>query len=156
MSTVTVLAVWPAAVIITFTVPEPARLCGSSTSTWSRPKYVPCGPANATWQGVLPTIAVTAEASPAVLDAVARELAGDPAVLSLAVEQGTIRVTATDATRAMAAVFGALSSREVPTRAASVARPSLDDVFLRETGRSLRDAGSRPANADASAAEVAA
>jgi len=102
------------------------------------------------------TIAVTAEASPAVLDAVARELDGDPAVSSLAVDHGTIRVTATDATRAMAAVFGALSRREVPTRAASVARPSLDDVFLRETGRSLRDAGSRPANADAGAAEVAA
>jgi len=102
------------------------------------------------------TIAVTAEASPAVLDAVARELAGDPAVSSLAVEHGTIRVTATDATRAMAAVFCALSRREVPTRAASVARPSLDDVFLRETGRSLRDAGSPAAIAGAAAAEVAA
>jgi hypothetical protein len=56
----------------------------------------------------------------------------------------------------MAAVFGALASREVPTRAASVARPSLDDVFLRETGRSLRDAGSRPANAVGGVAEVAA
>jgi ABC-2 type transport system ATP-binding protein len=104
------------------------------------------------------TIAVTAEAPPAVLDAVARELAGDPAISSLAVDHGTIRVTATDATRAMAAVFGALARREVPTRAASVARPSLDDVFLRETGRSLRDAGSQPAGAgaEAVAAEVAA
>jgi len=102
------------------------------------------------------TIAVTVEASPALLDAVTSELAGDPAVSSLAVEHGTIRVTATDATRAMAAVFGALARREVPTRAASVARPSLDDVFLRETGRSLRDAGSRPAGADADAAGVAA
>jgi ABC-2 type transport system ATP-binding protein len=34
-----------------------------------------------------------------------------------------------------------LAARGVPTRAASIARPSLDDVFLRETGRSLRDAG---------------
>jgi ABC-2 type transport system ATP-binding protein len=91
-----------------------------------------------------------------VLEAVARELARDPAVSSLAVEHGTIRVTATDATRAMAAVFGALASRDVPTRAASVARPSLDDVFLRETGRSLRDAGSRPASAGDGAAEAAA
>jgi ABC-2 type transport system ATP-binding protein len=100
------------------------------------------------------TIAVTTEAAPAVLDAVARELAIDPAIASLAVERGTIRVTATDATQAMAAVFGALAARDVPTRAASVARPSLDDVFLRETGRSLRDAGA-PSVA-AGAAEVAA
>jgi ABC-2 type transport system ATP-binding protein len=100
------------------------------------------------------TIAVAADASPAVLDAVARELEGDPAISSLDVEHGTIRVTATDATRAMAAVFGALASKGVPTRAASVARPTLDDVFLRETGRSLRDAGS-PAIA-AGAAEAAA
>jgi ABC-2 type transport system ATP-binding protein len=58
----------------------------------------------------------------------------------------------------MAAVFDALVSRGVPTRAASVARPTLDDVFLRETGRSLRDAGSSPAGPKAAAVaeEVAA
>jgi len=108
------------------------------------------------------TIAVTTEASPSVLDAVARELADAPFIAGLVVEagaggHGTIRLTATDATRAMAAVFDALVSRGVPTRAASVARPTLDDVFLRETGRSLRDAGS-PAGPEAAAAaeEVAA
>ncbi|MGH3251704.1 MAG: ATP-binding cassette domain-containing protein [Trebonia sp.] len=93
------------------------------------------------------TIAVTAEASSLVLEAVARELADVPFIVGLILEvgaggHGTIRLTATDATRAMAAVFDALASRGVPTRAASVARPTLDDVFLRETGRSLRDAGS--------------
>jgi ABC-2 type transport system ATP-binding protein len=99
------------------------------------------------------TIAVTSEASPRVLDAVARELADVPFIVTLTVEQGTIRVTATDATQAMAAVFGALAARGVPTRAASVARPTLDDVFLRETGRSLRDAG--PAGAAVGADMVA-
>ena len=102
------------------------------------------------------TIAVTTEASPAVLDAVARELADVPSIAGLVVEtavggHGMIRLTATDATRAMAAVFDALASRGVPTRAASVARPTLDDVFLRETGRSLRDAGT-PAGASSAAA----
>jgi ABC-2 type transport system ATP-binding protein len=87
------------------------------------------------------TITVTAEAPPGVLAEVVRSLADDPSIASLAVEDGTLRVTARDATRAMAAVFGALAARGVPTRAASVARPTLDDVFLRETGRSLRDAG---------------
>ena len=108
------------------------------------------------------TIAVTTEASPAVLDAIARELADAPFIAGLAVEAGAgghglIRLTATDATRAMAAVFDALASRGIPTRAASVARPTLDDVFLRETGRSLRDAGSSAgAEAAAAAQEVAA
>jgi hypothetical protein len=50
------------------------------------------------------------------------------------------------------------SRHRVNVLAASVGRPSLDDVFLRETGRSLRDAGpagSRSA-ADAAGQEVAA
>jgi ABC-2 type transport system permease protein len=41
----------------------------------------------------------------------------------------------------MAAVFGLLADRGIGTRAASLAQPSLDDVFLHETGRSLRDTG---------------
>jgi len=99
------------------------------------------------------TITVTAEAPLPVLDAVARDLADAPFIASLVVDAGlrdggTIRLTATDATRAMAAVFDALASRGIPTRAASVARPSLDDVFLRETGRSLRDAGPDRAGPD--------
>ena len=106
------------------------------------------------------SITVTSEAGPDVLDAVARELAGAPFIAGAVVEAGatgygTIRLTATDATRAMAAVFAALAARGVPTRAASVARPTLDDVFLRETGRSLRDAGPSPVGA-AAAREVAA
>jgi ABC-2 type transport system ATP-binding protein len=100
------------------------------------------------------TIAVTSQAPPPVLDAVARELAVVPFIGSLTVDHGTIRVTATDATQAMAAVFGALAARGIPTRAASVARPTLDDVFLRETGRSLRDGGSAAAGAEPAAAEV--
>ena len=88
------------------------------------------------------TIEVTADAQADALEDVAYSLADEPSIASLAVANGTIRVTAVDATKAMAAVFGALASRGVPTRAASVARPTLDDVFLRETGRSLRDTGS--------------
>jgi ABC-2 type transport system ATP-binding protein len=81
--------------------------------------------------------------------ALARDLAGAECVERADVENGAIRLTVTDTTRAMAAVFGALAARGVPTRAASVARPSLDDVFLRETGRSLRDTGRDTAAAEA-------
>jgi ABC-2 type transport system ATP-binding protein len=87
--------------------------------------------------------------------ALARELEDADAVQRAVARNGAIRLTVTDATRAMAAVFAVLEARGVPTRAASVARPSLDDVFLRETGRSLRDTGQDTA-AEAAAEEVAA
>ena len=92
--------------------------------------------------------------APEFTRALARELAGAPFVDRADVEDGAIRLTVTDTTRAMAAVFGVLAARGIPTRAASVARPSLDDVFLRETGRSLRDKGEDTATSET--AEVAA
>jgi len=89
------------------------------------------------------------------LAALARELEDADAVQRAVAANGAIRLTVTDATRALAAVFAVLEAQGVPTRAASVARPSLDDVFLRETGRSLRDTG-RDTAAEAAAEEVAA
>jgi ABC-2 type transport system ATP-binding protein len=105
------------------------------------------------------TISVTPDpgapaAEPMRVRELARELAGAPFVDRADVEDGAIRLTVTDTTRAMAAVFGMLAARGIPTRAASVARPSLDDVFLRETGRSLRDTGEETATPET--AEVAA
>ncbi len=101
------------------------------------------------------TISVTPDpGAPEATPVLARELAGVPFVDRADVEDGAIRLTVTDTTRAMAAVFGVLAARGIPTRAASVARPSLDDVFLRETGRSLRDTGEETAAPET--AEVAA
>jgi ABC-2 type transport system ATP-binding protein len=95
------------------------------------------------------TISVTPDpGAPEATPVLARELAGVPFVDRADVEDGAIRLTVTDTTRAMAAVFGVLAARGIPTRAASVARPSLDDVFLRETGRSLRDTGEETAAAE--------
>jgi ABC-2 type transport system ATP-binding protein len=86
---------------------------------------------------------------------VARDLAALPHVTAArASGDGSITLDVSDPTRAMAALFEYLGSRGVAARAASLAQPSLDDVFLRETGRSLRDVGS-PA-ADSETAEVAA
>jgi ABC-2 type transport system ATP-binding protein len=101
------------------------------------------------------TISVTPDpGAPEAAPVLARALAGAPFVDRAEVEDGAIRLTVTDATRAMAAVFGMLAARGIPTRSASVARPSLDDVFLRETGRSLRDTGEETATPET--AEVAA
>jgi ABC-2 type transport system ATP-binding protein len=102
------------------------------------------------------TITITPDfGAPGDLAALARELEDADAVQRAVAANGAIRLTVTDATRAMAAVFAVLEAQGVPTRAASVARPSLDDVFLRETGRSLRDTGQDTA-AEAAAQEVAA
>lgn len=76
-----------------------------------------------------------------------RDLAGNAFIRAVSISGGTIRLSVTDAARAMADVFGMLSDRGIEVRSASLAQPSLDDVFLRETGRSLRDAGD-PARED--------
>jgi ABC-2 type transport system ATP-binding protein len=86
---------------------------------------------------------------------VARDLAALPHVTAArASGDGSFTLDVSDPTRAMAALFEYLGSRGVVARAASLAQPSLDDVFFRETGRSLRDVDS-PA-ADSETAEVAA
>jgi ABC-2 type transport system ATP-binding protein len=87
------------------------------------------------------TIAITPSLPPAGLRSLERDLTSSPFVRSTRTENGSICLSVTDTTQAMAAVFGLLADRGVGTRAASLAQPSLDDVFLHETGRSLRDAG---------------
>jgi ABC-2 type transport system ATP-binding protein len=87
------------------------------------------------------TIAITPSLSPESLPSLERDLAGAPSVRAASTSGGSIRLSVTDTTRAMAAVFGLLAGRGIEVRSVSLAQPSLDDVFLRETGRSLRDAG---------------
>jgi ABC-2 type transport system ATP-binding protein len=99
------------------------------------------------------TISVTPDVAASDLDVVARELADAVSAGSVLIERGAIRLTVTDPTGAMATVFGLLAARAVSALDASVGGPSLDDAFLRATGRSLRDAGD---NAGDAAAEVAA
>ena len=73
------------------------------------------------------------------LPALRQQLAAEPAVRSASGEGQAIRLAVDDTTSAMAGIFGRLKSAGITVTAASVAEPSLDDVFLRETGRSLRD-----------------
>jgi ABC-2 type transport system ATP-binding protein len=87
------------------------------------------------------TITVTPETSPDGLPELEHDLAALPLIRSARIQDASIRLAVTDATRSMAAVFTALADRHIAVRAASLALPSLDDVFLHETGRSLRDAG---------------
>jgi ABC-2 type transport system ATP-binding protein len=89
------------------------------------------------------TITVTVDPAPGEGGApdLMRELKLLPHVTGIrTAENGTLTLEVSDPTRAMTAVFGYLQSQGVTARAACLAQPSLDDVFLRETGRSLRDA----------------
>jgi ABC-2 type transport system ATP-binding protein len=109
---------------------------------------------------ITPDIGAPGDAAGDALAALAGELSGSDDVRRAVVENGAIRLTVTDPTRAMAAVLGVLAAGALPIQDVSVGRPSLDDVFLRETGRSLRDTGEDPATAAtaeaADASEVAA
>jgi ABC-2 type transport system ATP-binding protein len=96
-------------------------------------------------------ITLTPNLPPADLPALARELASELTTQHLmavaggsggaAVADGTIRLAVTDTTRALAAACGLLATRGIPVADVSVARPTLDDVFLNETGKTLRDTG---------------
>ena len=87
------------------------------------------------------TIAITPSLPPDRLPWLEKELAGGPSVRAVSASGDSIRLAVTDATQAMAGVFVHLAERGIEVRSASLAQPSLDDVFLHETGRSLRDTG---------------
>jgi ABC-2 type transport system ATP-binding protein len=99
------------------------------------------------------TISVTPDIAPSAVAALALELGDVVSTGSATADRGAIRLTVTDPTAAMAAVFALLAARGISVLDASVGRPSLDDVFLRETGRSLRDTGA-PGTGDAAAADA--
>ncbi len=68
---------------------------------------------------------------------VSRALAGLPAVRDVTVDGRTLRARADDGGRAVPLVLGALESHGVEVSSVRVARPSLDDVYLKYTGRTF-------------------
>jgi ABC-2 type transport system ATP-binding protein len=78
----------------------------------------------------------------------ADELAGPLAAVAttlrdLMVDGTTIRARVDDGAAALPGVLAALESAGIPVATAALARPSLDDVYLRHTGRAMRDADER-------------
>jgi ABC-2 type transport system ATP-binding protein len=70
-------------------------------------------------------------------------LEGLPGIREISVDGRTVRARAEDGARAVPAVLGALDTHGVSVASVTVARPSLDDVYLRYAGRSFgaADAG---------------
>ena len=74
-------------------------------------------------------------------------LAGRPNVREVTVDNSTVRLTVADGESTLPALLRVLDSAGILVSRISLTRPTLDDVFLALTGRSLRDgtaAGSRP------------
>jgi ABC-2 type transport system ATP-binding protein len=67
-------------------------------------------------------------------------LAAHPAVREAAVTGSRVRLTVEDGETALMGLVRALDGAGVELASLSLARPTLDDVFLTVTGRSLRDA----------------
>jgi ABC-2 type transport system ATP-binding protein len=74
-------------------------------------------------------------------------LEGVPAVREIRMDGNHVSARADEGAAALPAVLSALDDAGVPVRAATVARPSLDDVYLRHAGRRFADADQSPATA---------
>ena len=71
-------------------------------------------------------------------------LAPVPGVREIRVEGNSVSARAGEGATALPAVLAALEGAGVPVRAATVARPSLDDVYLRHAGRRFAEADQSP------------
>ncbi|HEY2704290.1 MAG TPA: ATP-binding cassette domain-containing protein [Candidatus Dormibacteraeota bacterium] len=73
------------------------------------------------------------------VDAALRLLQHQPFVREATVDEGTVRLYVERGEAAMPLILRLLDGGGLTLQTISLARPSLDDVFLRQTGRSLRD-----------------
>ncbi len=94
-------------------------------------------------QGDTLQIEVPAGTSPADVRAA---LSGVPGLRELTVQQTTASARVADGPRALPAALAALEAAGLTARSVTVARPSLDDVYLAHTGRRIADAA--PARTD--------
>lgn len=75
------------------------------------------------------------------LDALQRDLAVEPFVHESRLEGERIRLYVDDGARVLPLIFDRLKALGIELENVALSAPSLDDVFLNQTGRSLRDAG---------------
>jgi ABC-2 type transport system ATP-binding protein len=67
-------------------------------------------------------------------------ISGLPAVIEVTVDGRLLRARVRDGAAAIPGVIAALEQRGLHVASATIARPSLDDVYLRHTGRSFEQA----------------
>src|SRR3954469_5005054 len=84
--------------------------------------------------------AINVELAYAANGAVQTALAPVPGIRELVVDGTSLRARADEGARAVPLVLGALEAGGIEVASVTVARPSLDDVYLRHTGRSFEEA----------------
>jgi ABC-2 type transport system ATP-binding protein len=84
--------------------------------------------------------AVQVELDQAELNGARPVLERIPGIAEISVDGRTVRARAEDGARAVPAVLAALDTHGVAVASVTVARPSLDDVYLRYAGRSFGEA----------------
>jgi ABC-2 type transport system ATP-binding protein len=87
------------------------------------------------------TVVLKPKAGGQSLEALLATLGGEQFVREARTDGDTLRLVVQDGTASLPEIFDLLRRRDVVLDAVSLAAPSLDDVFLQQTGRSLRDAG---------------
>jgi len=75
------------------------------------------------------------------IDAISKYLAEQPFVKEARIEGDAIRLYVENGSQALPKIITLLETKKVLVDAVSLSQPSLDDVFLMQTGRSLRDTG---------------
>jgi len=68
-------------------------------------------------------------------------LAGQPYVREISAEGDQIRLYVEDGSATLPRILRLLDGEQIGIKAMNLSEPTLDDVFLRQTGRSLRDTG---------------
>jgi ABC-2 type transport system ATP-binding protein len=68
-------------------------------------------------------------------------LSGEPYVREITADEGELRLYVEDGGSALPSMLRLLDREGIGLRSMTLAEPTLDDVFLRQTGRSLRDTG---------------
>jgi ABC-2 type transport system ATP-binding protein len=76
-------------------------------------------------------------------------LGGQPFVRSLNASADQVHLYVEDGSVALPHILRLLEGAGIGVRSVSLSEPTLDDVFLHQTGRSLRDGGTRPAGEQA-------
>ncbi len=68
-------------------------------------------------------------------------LAAQPFVREIGADGDQVRLYVEDTSVSLPQILRLLDAGKIGIKSMSVSEPTLDDVFLRQTGRSLRDAG---------------
>jgi ABC-2 type transport system ATP-binding protein len=88
-------------------------------------------------------IVIQPKAAGPIVQTIQQALAGQPYVHTASVQNQSIHLYVEDGAKSLPLVFDRLKTIDADLEAVSLSQPSLDDVFLEKTGRSMRDNGAK-------------